>query len=733
MQSRNSSAAHVASIETVPVGSPAFEMTGDDSIALGDFLRRWWNAAIRRIYVVLLIVALCVGVGIIKTMLTTPLYSTSSRIEISREQKNITNVEGVDQANGAYDAEFYDTQYALLKSRSLAERVVSDLRLAENASFLSAHGITSDSAGAPASLQQRNARAVAAAGVLLGGISIKPVANSKLVDISYTSPSQQWAATIANSWPRTFIAANIDRQFATTADARNYLENKLADVRAKMEQSEQALINFGSDRGIVKIGGGRDADGRTQDPQTLVATNLEAVNAALVSAKTDRIAAQSRMLSRNSEASPGGAENGGIGALRAKRAELAADYSRLLVKFDPGYPEAIALSEQIKSLDMSISRESARIISGKTAAYTEALQRERELTAQVSALKGQFDRQQRDTIQYNIYQRDVDTNRQLYDALLQRYKEIGVAGTVGATNVVVVDQARVPGGPSSPNLQRNLLLSFLAGIFLAGVTVFMLESLDQVVRDPSDVQRVLKLPLLGTVPLSEGEVLQEIVSPHSGLAEAYFSVRTSLALSTSRGIPKTIVVTSAEPGEGKSTTALGLATAIGRTGQRVLLIDADMRSPSLHERLELSNDLGVSNLLAGSEDFAAMVKETSIRGVSLLPAGPMPPSASELLASERLGRLVAKFSDMYDHLVIDAPPVIGLADAPLLARAVEGSVFVIESGDVSTRAIRNALERLQVGGTFVLGAIMTKLNISEHGYGYGYAYGDNQKVKASNA
>lgn len=698
--------------------------TAEEDGALGPLLQQYWQAALRWWMLIAAIVAVCLGIGIIATMLKAPLYTTTSRIEISREQKNITNVEGVEQDGGYYDAEFYDTQYSLLKTSSLAERVARDLKLADSPGFFEAHGQELPEAGGPGlSAEERKRREEWAAGILLGGITIKPVANSRLVDISYTSRSPQWSTTIANAWPKIFIAANMDRQFATSADARRFLEQRLGDLRARMEQSEQALITFGSDRGIVKIGGSRDAEGRSSEPQTLVASNLEALNAALVEARTERIAAQSRAQVRIVEGSPEVLASSAISSLRARRSELAAEYARLLVQFEPGYPTVRALREQINALDSAIARETARINSARQAAYAEALQRENELAAQVQAVKAQFDQQQRDTIQYNIYQREVDTNRQLYDALLQRYKEIGVAGTVGATNVVVVDEAKVPGGPSSPNLQRNLMLALVAGLFLAGIAVVGLEMIDEGIRDPAEVEKLLQLPLLGAVPLTDKAPAEDLAQPKSDLAEAYFSVRTSLALATTHGLPKSLVVTSSQPGEGKSVTALALAAGVGRTGKRVLLIDADMRSPSLHNLTDVANDKGLSNMLAGEEDRGQFIHQTGLRDVMLLPAGPTPPSASELLASDRLEHLLQTLSQRFDHIVIDAPPIIGIADAPLLARAAEGSVFVIEAGSIAVKTIRNALKRLQVGDNHVFGAVVTKVTASAHGYGYGYGYG----------
>ena len=634
----------VAGPQAQPSGTrilPELEMGPDDERSMPPALLQYWHAAVRWRWLVGTIIAACLAAGVVLTMLTAPLFAASSRIEISREQKNITNVQGVDEAANPYDMEFYDTQYALLRAGSLAERVARNLKLGNEPSFFAAHGVkvpaTEPGGGSPA--QQSKARENLAAGLLLGGIKVVPVQSSRLADIVYTSRSPSWSARIANAWPQAFIAASMDRQFATTADARRFLESRLENLRQKLEQSERNLINFGNASNIVTLSVSRDANGKTEEPRTLVASNLDALNTALMAARTDRIAAESRARAGVGASSPELLENATISGLRGKRAELASEYARLLAQYDPRFPKARVVKQQIDALDSAIGRETVRVGGSRQVNYREAVMRENELAAQVQSLKAQFGDQQRATIQYNIYQREVDTNRQLYNALLQRYKEIGLAGSVGTTNVVIVDQAKVPGGPSSPNLQRNLMLALFLGIALAAATVFALEQFDEGLRDPSEIEQRLRLPLLGTAPLTDYPEAQ-FTDPKSGIAEAYFSIRTTLGLATSNGFPKSLAVTSAQPGEGKSVTALGLAVAIGRTGKTVLLIDADMRSPSVHGFVNRENSGGLSNILAGEGDATSLISASEFKGVSTLLAGPSPPSAAELLSTDRLRHLI---------------------------------------------------------------------------------------------
>jgi capsular exopolysaccharide synthesis family protein len=706
-------------------GAPPAELaTPEDSRRTR--LLNYWHALARRRLLIAGIVLAAVAAGLIITLLTHPLYTARAQIEISRVKKNVTNVQGVDQDSNWYDSEFYETQYALLKVDSLAVRVARKLQLADNPDFFTAHGVKLPAAAGPLDPTERKRREALAAGMLRARIGISPVRNSSLVNVTYTSRSPVWSARIANAWPQEFIAATMDRDYASNADARRFLEGMLGNLRARLEESERAVLNFAAERDMVKLGGSRDAQGRVENPRTLVETDLDFVNTALLTARTERIAAASRV--------GGGvdlAAEGAVSRLRARREELAADYSRLLVQFEPAYPAARALKAQIDAIDAAIGRESQRARMAPQLSYAQAVRREQELGAQFRVLKARLDAQQRDNVQYNIFQREADTNRQLYDALLQRYKEVGVAGSVGTSNVAIVDPAKVPAGPSSPNLMVNLATALLAGIVLALAAVFALEQIDERVRNPADVQRLAGIPLLGTVPRVEGDPGEQLANAASELSEAYFSIRTVLAFATSHGMPHSFLVSSSEAGEGKSTTALALAIAIARTGKRALLIDADMRSPSAHRLVGNSNARGFSNLLAGEDAYRPLVAATETEGLSILPAGPNPPSASELLGGGRLHQVLDLLRREFDFLVIDGPPVLGLADAPLLAQATEGCVFVIEAEETGLTAVHSALGRLRAVSSNVFGAIVTKLSPNRFGYGYGYHYEYHQKQAAA--
>ena len=720
-----------------PFAHDAADASTFHNISFAQVLINYWQTAIRWKTLIAGILIVAIGLGVISTMLEPRRFTSTSEIQISRGKRNITNVQGIEQPDDTMGDEYYNTQYALLKARSLAERVVRELKLSTEQSFLISSGVDpkslSDSAvpGQPMSPKALKAREDAAVGILMSGIAIHPEHNSSLVSISFTSQSAHWAAVIANAWPEQYIAANIDREIGATADARRYLEQRLVELRDRMTQSEQNLIDYATAHDIITLGAVRDASGRTEEPRTLAASNLEALTTVWMAAKADLITAKSRATTRNNGTNADVVDNIVISGLRAKRHELEGEYARLMIQFKPGYPTALAIKSTLDSLDAAIARETTRVSSVRQSTYAEAANREADLRSQVAAAKSEFDQQQHFSIQYHIYQREVDTNRQLYDSLLQRYKDIGIVGNIGTNNIVVVDKAKLPGGPSSPNLNHNLFLALMAGLLLAGVIVFAFETIGEGIRFPGDAERLLNLPLVGATPLTDSLNADVLSDPKSQVSEAYFSISTTLGFATNHGLPKSILVTSAQPNEGKSTTSLGLAIAIASTGKRVLMIDGDMRKPSLHKLLDCENNGGLSNILAGNEDIQSFVRTTNFKNVSIVLAGPNPLSPIELLSGDRLEQVIRTFGRQFDHIVIDSPPVVGIADAMLLGKAVEGTVLVVQAEGPAIRIIRAALQRLLISQTRVLGVVVTKVNFGRFGYGYSYdySYGNTHKDK----
>ncbi len=699
----------------------------DDMSHEAPILVQYWQAVLRHKVAIAIIVAVCIAVGIIATLLMTPYYTSTATVEINREQDKVTNVEGVTQAGSTgQNLEFYQTQYSLLESRSLAERVARAQNLAAKDDFFETFNVDPDNSGLLTespdvkTAAQRNERLKLATELLQQHITISPIRGSSLVSINFQSPNSVLSAQIANSWVEQFIASNLDRRFSSTADARKFLEEQLADLKQKLEDSERNLSSYADNKQIITLSSEQTADGKTVSQKTLVSSNLETLNAALAEAIADRISAESEANAR--AGNKNALTNITLNNLREERAKVQAEYAKLMVQFEPEYPSAKALFTQIAALDRSIVAEEARSRTGTSARYREALDREQQLRTQVNRLKGQFSGERRDSIQYNIFQREVDTNRQLYDGLLQRYKEIGVAG-VGTNNISVVDRAQPPENPSSPILLLNIALAMLAGLGLASAYVFIMEQVDQTVNDPSDLKSKLGIAPLGSIPdLDAEDILHSLGDKKSVVWEAYLSIRTSLAFLTDHGVPRSFLITSTRPNEGKSTSALAIAAVLASTKKRILLIDGDMRNPSLHKMLGAKNTDGLSNFLAGEENLSKLIHQDALYGFDAMAAGPIPPNAAELLSSTRMRELVVKLTETYDTVIIDAPPVLGLADIPLLADSVEGVIYTIEAGGVKLRGIQSAIQRIRSSHAHIFGGIVTKVQAHHAGYGYGYGY-----------
>ncbi|WP_252259371.1 GumC family protein [Erythrobacter aurantius] len=723
----------------VPLPQQAHPQLVTDTNTAEPILLRYWDIVFRRRWLVIAIVAAAVAAGIAVTLLQTPAFTAEARVEIRRSQDNVTDVEAVTPSDADQDLEFYQTQYALLEARSLATRVVRRLNLTRTDDFFNTFGVEleeglrlEDGSAGSLSREQVEERNREAVDLFLRHVGIAPIRGSALVDLRFTSPDPVLSRDITNAWAEEYIQSNLDRRFASSIEAREFLSEQLQALRERLETSERDLVNYAANSGIVTLSQQRSANGRTETDRTLTIADIEALNTELAVATADRIRAESR-LQRGVDTAI--VENATLSGLRQNRAEIAASLSSLEARFGPEYPPLQSLEAQLAQLERSITQEESRIRTAARTDFEQARQREQELRGRITGLKQNLVSEQQASIQYNIYQREVDTNRQLYDGLLQRFKEIGVAG-VGTNNVSIVDRAEVPRSPSSPNLLINLLASLIGGLAIAAGVVFALEQIDSSLRDPTAV-RELGLTLLGVIPKVEGdEVIDAVLDRKSAISEAYVAAQTNLSLLTDRGLPDSFILTSTRPSEGKSSSAVALAISLARTGNRTILIDADIRSPSVGTYLGIANEKGLTNYLTGSSDLAALLAQTEQENLTVMTGGPQPPNAAELFSTRRFGELITELKRQFDIVVVDAPPMLGLADVPLISNSVDGIIYTIESNGVQMRGIRNSIERLRIVNAHVFGALVTKYEQQGrsgfgygygYGYGYDYGYGDNAK------
>ena len=666
-------------------------------------------------WLILATVAAGLAAAVAVTLLTTPRYRAFVTLQVNPPTVAILagNNAGTDTAKDDNSQDFVATQVGLLSSSSLAERVAQDLNLASNPNFVP---IKADPA----------TRLRIAAGKVATNLDVIPPENGELIRYTYSSESPQLAAQIANAIADAFINSSLQRKYEASAYARNFLERQIAKTRGELENSERQLVQYAQAQGIINTGSADSADGSTSssDAGSPQGESLIQLNQALSDATAKRIAAQGAY-----QAALGSGltsqEASSTQPLQQQLAALEAQYQDKRTYLKPDHPEMVSLRSEIDELQKQIAKDASQVsnarINSLRADYEAAASAERSLQAKVAQLKGQVLNLRGRSIQYAILQRDVDTNRALYNALLQRYKEVGVAGGIGTSPVSIVDHANVPSAPYKPRLMLNLLIGVVLG-FLAGMGVaIVLEYISDTIKTREDVRKKLGIPCLGSIPKRSGKdfLLQDLTDPGSPVSEAYSTVVASLQFSTESGVPKILLASSARSGEGKSSSVLALAQNFARRGNSVLLIDCDLRKPAFKSA---SGDIGLTKLLTNDDPVAAHVSATQYENLWLLGAGPLPPNPADLLSTGRFQAILREAAAQFDMVLIDAPPVLGLADSSLLAAICKNVVFVVESGKTRRTAAVEAVNRLRRSGAHVLGAILSKSVEERRGYGYGYSY-----------
>ena len=672
-----------------------------------------WRVAAEWRWLVLAAVGVGIAGAVLITLLTPLSYRSTATIELNPPDIEILKDENNKggRQRSSNDTAFLGTQLALLNSRALAERTAQNLNLAADPS-IAVKGAT------------RANSTDAAIGFVQGGTRVQLVPQSMVARVSFVAGNPELAAKVANGVVDAYIATDLERRYQASSYARDFLQRQIANTRRDLERSERQLTAYAQQQRLISTGSGEEGG----DVNSLTGSSLVALNTALATTQARRISAEQRYR----EAALGGATteaSANAAPLRAQIAALQAEYQQKLQAFRPDYPEMVALKARIDALRGSVVSETRTANADRLGTlrqdYQSARAEEDRLRSQVASLSSSVLDQRGRLIRYNILRRDVDTNRTLYDALLQRYKEIGVAGGIGTAVASVVDRGIAPRGAFSPRLFVNLLVGAFFGLVAGIMAALALEFINDTIKSPEDVRDNLQLPFLGGIPSARTprpiDELKDVLSP---VAEAYLSTASAMQFVTEGGAPKTLLITSTRPGEGKSTSAWALAHSFTRLGKSVLLIDADMRRPAFVTGRET---VGLSHVLTNAGSLSDHVLRTDVDNLWIMPSGILPPSPPELIASARFAALLADAAATFDVVVIDAPPILGLADAPLLSSLAQATLMVIESGRTRTRAAVEAQNRLRTAGAHMIGAILTRhAPQASYGYGYGYGYGQRK-------
>ena len=690
--------------------------------------------AIRRNFIaIVIILAAFVGLGILATILMKPEYVATSQVLIEQLEDQI--IEGADAraASGYQDADrFLQTQADIVTSRALAVQVVDREGLAESPAFFEAQGaeypVEEDLENFQRTITSvEQLRAEIAADIVEDNLIVNLPPDSRILAISFRSGDPMLAARIANSFAESFIEGNLARKFDSSSYAREFLAQQLQDARSKLEQSERDLNQFSRAAGLIRVSGqGVNADQET----TLSVTNnsLIQLNDTAAEAIAQRLAAEQQWRNIASVpllSIPQVLENLAVQRLLEQRSAAEANLAQLRSRYLDDHPNVLAAQAQVDKLSSQIQSVAQSIKNSIRLQYESARDREASITGQVNSLRAAALDEQDRGVQYNVLKRVAETDRALYNTLLTRFNELNATAGATSNNISLIDTAEPPREPSSPRPLLNLIAALLGGMIFAGGFVFFREQFDDAMRNPDDVEKKLGLPLLGLIPqVDQGDMQEELIDPKSPISEAYSALLTNIRYSSGSGIPETIVVTSSVASEGKTTTSFKLATDIADLGRRTLLIDADLRRPTMHRRDNVGTHDGFTAVLAGELALEQAILKSDNTNLDLMTALPMPPDPVALLSSERFLKVVDALRSQYDCIVFDAPPLLGLADATTLAAHVDAVVLAIDSQRGKGGGTRSAVRRLQMVGANIIGVVLTKFDARHSGSAYSY-YGSS--------
>ena len=689
----------------------------------------YWPILLRHKWTIVSAVVVALVMGTVVAFSTTPIYEAVGRIVINREGADTAGMKNADAgASDSYDDYMVamDTQTHVLQSDAIAKLVISKLNLDSDPAF----------AGKGAATSARNIephREAALVGNFHRSLQVSSIPRTRLLEIRFSSSDPVLAAKAVNTVIDTYIEQNYKTHLDATMRTSDWLSQQLSELQMKVQESQEKLVRYQKDHGILGI----------DEKENIITSKLDELNKQLTAAEGDRMQKESvyrlatsgdpDLLSNLDPSSP-------LVKLRSQEADLHRQLAQASVKFQPTYPKVEELNNELAAVQADIKIEVGRLSAKYKKDYLTALEREKLLRASLENQKTEENRLNESAIEYSLLKRDVDSNRQLYEGLLQKLKEAGVMTGLRSSNVRIVDPASAPTAPSTPNIPRNLLMSLLVGLAGGVSLAFILESRDNSVHSLEQAQMITALPSLAVIPMasrSSRSLLQtknhsqsaaasaSALQPRSQIAEAFRALRTSILLSRTGQAAKVLMVTSALPQEGKTTTSVNLAIVLAQHDARVLLIEADMRRSGISQVFDFKSEVGLSTILGGNSDAKAAIRSIpTVPNLSVLPAGPVPLNPTVMLASPGMRDLLASLED-FDYVIIDTPPVLSVTDAVLLSKLADSTLLVIRAGMTSKAALRRAYDVLAHVDAHVMGVILNAADSSEPDrYYYGTRYGD---------
>jgi succinoglycan biosynthesis transport protein ExoP len=710
----------------------------------------------KRFRAVLIVFFILFSVVLIATLKQKRVYRAQTLLEIQKENPDIPTIQELYEIDSVSDA-YLRSQYTILGSESLARRVIDQLGLDSLREFNSPKWWSwppKKIAPAPqvfATGPNRADREVYQRVLerFEDQLSINPINRSRLVAVQFDSQDPELAARVANSLAENYVEQNLEARWAATQKAADWLSQQLLGVKARLEKSEEQLQNYARINGLIFL---ETDKGPSLNVENQLIQQLQEEFTKAEAQRFEREALYRVVEAGDYESLTGISQNKVIQDLTERLAELKREYARLSTTFNGDYPRVKEIQSQADEIAAAIQEQRKSAANQITNDYQAAVRREDLVRQALRAEQKNMDQTAGRAVQYNILKREVDTNKQLYEGLLQRLKEASVSASLKASNIRVVDVAEPPTKPVKPKIQLNLGVAAIFGLGLGICAAFFQERLDDTVKGSGDVERLLGLATVGLIPVvpqpngnhngthrslettkapshnGNGNGLRRAAAWHridgdepryTSLVEAFRSLRTSILLSTADRPPSTLLVTSTQPGEGKTTIATNLAIALAQVGQRVLLVDADLRSPSLHRLFGTQENLGLVSCLSGHQDWHAVVRPSGSPGLDLLFCGPIPPNPSELLSSRSMGALIRSAREKYEFIILDSAPMLALADSRILATQVTGVLLVVKNGTIPREQVMQTLSGIRSVGANVVGVALNNVDFQTVGY-YNY-------------
>jgi capsular exopolysaccharide synthesis family protein len=717
------------SLERVaPRPDSAIEL-GADAPDAYSHIRTYWQILLKRRWTILTVTLVVSTLAAIASFKTKPVYEAKARVEVEAETPALQSLNDLFRGmTGNTDDEFLQTQVNVLKSENLAWRTVQQLGLGKKA------GLGGGGASPKADSQKEDQNDLILG--FLGGLRVQLMRDSRMIEVTFSSTDPRLAARSANALVNNYVEYNFHQKYDATRQASGWMEGQLDELKAKVEKSQQAMVDYERQNLIVDIG----------DKQSVVEQRLAGLSQDLTNAQSERMQKQAlyELVTSNPSQAALPTQNELLGRLDEKYADLREEYVDALGQYGPNFPKVKRLRDQMDEVQSIMERERKRVITGIRSDYMAALGRERLLSAAVAQEKAEVGKLNQLSIQHNLLKREFETNQQLYESLLQHLKDATVSAGLRATNIHLVDPALVPKSPVRPNTMHDIAMGLLVGLVLGVTLAFILESLDTSIKSAEELERLIAAPALAVIPLArpswrtrsgngrppmDGAVESIVLNhPSSSLAESHRSLRTAILLSTAPRPPQALLVTSAQPREGKTSTSLNLALGLAQRGVPVVVVDADMRRPTIARALDLARDgAGLSSVLSGEHRLEEVLRQFGpVPNLWVLPAGPKPPSPADLLASPGMADVLRQLRGRFVHVVLDTAPLLLVTDATILSRLVDGVVLVVESGVTARRALLRAHKILESSGGIILGTVLNKWDVRNEGYysGYGsYYYG----------